>query len=205
LPFVDDAFGWAWAADVLWPDIVSEPVQVLDELTRIVRPGGRIGVFFGNWPRAVFLPGYSHIEHALSAAAEQQCFRRRLAPGAHHENAVGWLRATGCTDTTVSSFLVQHRQPLAGPVRRYLQEVIFAEYRQPLVGVRARRLGLSDGDWQAWLRLSDPDSPTNILRHEDYYCLLIGELMVGAVPTPPDDARPRRLPTARRRVASASR
>jgi SAM-dependent methyltransferase len=205
LPFVDDAFAWAWAADVLWPDIVAKPIRVVAELARVVRPGGRIGVFFGNWPRAVFLPGYSHIEHVLSDAAEQQCFRRRLAPGAHHENAVGWLRAAGCSDLAVSSFLVQHRQPLTEPVRRYIQAVIFTEYRQPLVGARARRLGLSEADWRTWLRLSDPNSPTNLLRHEDYYCLLIGELMVGAVPAPAAVARPRRLSTTRRRTTPVSR
>jgi hypothetical protein len=79
------------------------------------------------------------------------------------------------------------------------------EFHRGLVGARARRLGLSEADWRAWLRLSDRDSPTNILRHEDYYRLLIGELMVGAVPAPPGDARTRRPSTARRRVASASR
>jgi SAM-dependent methyltransferase len=202
LPFADDSFAWAWAADVLWPDIVAEPRRVVRELHRVVRPGGRVAAFFGNWLRAIFLPGHSHIEHALCAATEMACFRRTLTPAAHHENALSWLRAAGFTRLDLSTYLVQYRHPLPEPVLRYIQEVIFAEYRRPAVGRRARRLGVSDDDWRRWLALSDPDSPGNVLGQEDYYCLQIGTLMTGVVPPrkvvagdPPDPAAaPRRAP-----------
>jgi SAM-dependent methyltransferase len=182
LPFADDSIDWAWASDVLWPDILPEPSRAVAELRRIVRPGGHVAAFFGNWLRAIFLPGYSQIEHQLSAATEIACFNRTIAPAAHHENALGWLRSAGFQDLRLSSYLIQYQQPLPPIVRRYLQEVIFAEYRRPEVGERARALGLSDADWATWLSISAPDAPENILNSPDYYCLQVGKMMIGVVP-----------------------
>jgi SAM-dependent methyltransferase len=187
-PFADGAFDWAWAADVLWPDIVPAPWQVVAELRRVVRPGGCVAAYFGNWLRALFLPGHSHIEHALSAATEATCFARTLTPAAHYENALGWLRSAGLVERRLSAYLVQYRQPLPPAVRLYIQDVIFAEYRQPQVGQQAIASGLTPADWRHWLAISEPGSPNNLLDDPDYYCLQIGKLMTGIVPATSGDA-----------------
>jgi ubiquinone/menaquinone biosynthesis C-methylase UbiE len=46
LPFSDDSFDWAWSADTLWIGLpgqelpARDPLSILRELSRVVRPGG---------------------------------------------------------------------------------------------------------------------------------------------------------------------
>jgi len=71
LPFQDHAFDWAWCADCLWPGHDSEgflgmdPMPVLGELVRVVRPGGLIAVLF--WSSQRLLPGHPYLEARLNA------------------------------------------------------------------------------------------------------------------------------------------
>lgn len=71
LAFQDHAFDWAWCADCLWPGHDSEgflgmdPMPVLGELVRVVRPGGLIAVLF--WSSQRLLPGHPYLEARLNA------------------------------------------------------------------------------------------------------------------------------------------
>jgi SAM-dependent methyltransferase len=182
LPLVNASVDWAWAADVLWPDLVSDPLAVVAELARVVRPGGAIGLFFGNWPRAAFMPGHARLEHLLSVATERQCFMRFVAPAAHPENALGWLRAAGLRSARFTPTLVHYQFPLDEPIRCYIPEVIFDDRRRPEVERAAKRLGVTEAEWSLWMEISDPTSRAYLLDRPDYYCLQVGALMTASVP-----------------------
>ena len=53
LPFGDDSFDWAWSKDTLWPGPkemgcpAEDPLPLLNELARVVKPGGIVAVLFG--------------------------------------------------------------------------------------------------------------------------------------------------------------
>jgi demethylmenaquinone methyltransferase/2-methoxy-6-polyprenyl-1,4-benzoquinol methylase len=56
LPFVDNTFDWLWSADCAGYAPVAEPLRLLNELTRVIRPGGIVAILF--WSSQMLLPGY---------------------------------------------------------------------------------------------------------------------------------------------------
>lgn len=66
-----------WIADVLYPDMVGEPAGAVTRLARLLKPGGVLGVFYGNWLRPVYLPGYARLEYLIGAAREAHYARSR--------------------------------------------------------------------------------------------------------------------------------
>jgi demethylmenaquinone methyltransferase/2-methoxy-6-polyprenyl-1,4-benzoquinol methylase len=42
LPFADNTFDWLWSADCAGHAPAAEPLRLLNELTRVVKPGGSV-------------------------------------------------------------------------------------------------------------------------------------------------------------------
>ena len=73
LPFADDYFDVIWLSDVLFPDdFGNEIFTTLKKLHKILKPSGKIAVFYGNWLRLSLLPGHSILEHYISIANERR-------------------------------------------------------------------------------------------------------------------------------------
>jgi ubiquinone/menaquinone biosynthesis C-methylase UbiE len=53
LPFDDDVFDWVWNVDTLWPVGGQDPLALVNELTRVVRPGGTIALLFWSSQRLI--------------------------------------------------------------------------------------------------------------------------------------------------------
>jgi len=177
LPFTDASFDWVWSADVLWPDGI-EPRAVVREATRVLRPGGRLAIWFVAERRGIFLPGEPALEHALHAARSGGHGPPQPATD-HHEQALGWLRDAGLTELRISAHQALARPPIAGAVRDYLEGYMLKELRRVL---RAEAPDLDDATWARWQRISDPESPEYCLDQPDYYCLQIGLLAHGRKP-----------------------
>ncbi len=97
LPYPDGSFDGVWSADVITPDDFADIPSVVSELFRVLRPGGFLALFYGNWLRQQLLPGHSRLEHLISIAKEFAYARDRAWGGHNHpECAERWLREAGC-------------------------------------------------------------------------------------------------------------
>src|SRR5690606_39865856 len=69
-------------------------------------------------------------------------------------------------------------------VRRYIQRWVFEhEYRAPeRIKEYALGAGLTEEEWDLWLKLSTPGAPEYILQRDDYFCVRYGILTTGRVP-----------------------
>lgn len=189
LPFATGAFDWAWTADTLSSTLISDlfpdPVGVIQELIRVVKPGGKIAAFFGNWLGAMFMPGYAHIEQCICTAVEIRYRKQERAhPSFRHENALAWFRTAGLVNITITPHIVAYQQPLNPAITDYIQRYVFeTEYKNP-PGLKQVALGagLTESDWDTWLSISDPHSPDYLLSRDDYFCVRYGILTTGEVP-----------------------
>lgn len=184
LPFTDGAFDWAWCADVLWPSLFVEPVAVLAELRRVVRPGGTVAVFFDAIDRGMTLPGHPLLEQRLNRAAIIGfAGSDAAAPDRHPERMLGWLRTAGLVDLRQSAHLAHYRQPLAAAAVGFVRDYWFAD-RRTLAAELRQAAEIDEAAWATWMRLSDPGSPSYLLADPDYACFQTGLLAWGRVPEP---------------------
>jgi arsenite methyltransferase len=183
LPIADATFDAVWSADVLYPDTVGDPLEVVARLKRTLRPGGVLAIFYGNWLRPIYLPGYARLEHLICAAREALYTHERAWQGEPHpERALSWLQRAGFTNCQVSLSPVVHQQPLPDAVRRYIQTAIFAHHYQRAIAEGGTYVGMTAADRDLWSRLTDPQHPDYLLDRPDYYCALTPLLAAGEQP-----------------------
>ncbi|MBN2498066.1 MAG: methyltransferase domain-containing protein [Deltaproteobacteria bacterium] len=173
LPFEDGAFDWVWCADTLWPVSVAEPVAVVGELARVVRPGGTLALLY--WTSQSLLPGYPQLEARLNQVFVQHTHYFELAePARHHLRALGWLRAAGLCEPRAQSFVAEHQAPLSDEMRDAIAFCfsMFWEEHKP---------HLSAQDRAELERICSPGSEDFILDSPDYYCFLTYTLFCARV------------------------
>lgn len=189
LPFRDGAFDVIWAADVLFPSLFADPAKVVIELARTLRPGGTCAIFYGNWLRPLFLPGYARLEHLICAAKELANATARPWEGDRHpERAAVWLRAAGFEEAQTRPLTVVHRAPLPPGVREYLGDyALYGQhgansgpgYYAAAIAAHGAAVGLGDADRRLWARIANPRSAHFVLDDPDYYCVVPALLALG--------------------------
>lgn len=183
LPIEPGSCDAVWTADVLYPDTVGDPAAVTAQLSRALKPGGTLAIFYGNWLRSMYLPGYARLEHLICAAREAMYARERSWEGQPHpERPLAWLERAGLTSLRLQVFPVLHRQPLPDAARRYITDAILGGHYARAVAACGEDVGMTEADEALWRRLSDPASPAFILDQPDYYCLLSPILARGQMP-----------------------
>lgn len=174
LPFGDDTFDWSWCSDTMWPVVVSDPVAVLKDLSRVVKPGGTIAILF--WTNQIFFPGYPLFEARWNQAFVSSTHYFKFGePAQHHMCALGWLRRAGLEQARAQSFLAEHQAPFDDDMRKSLT-FCFNMFYDSL------KSGLSKGDEAEYQRICNPESEDFILNNPDYYCNLSYTIFHARVP-----------------------
>jgi SAM-dependent methyltransferase len=183
LPVEARSFDAVWIADVLYPDTVGDPGAVVARLGQTLKPGGVLAIFYGNWLRPLYLPGYARLEHLICAARETMYTRERHWQGRQHpERPLAWLQDAGLGACDLTVLPVVHRQPLPIAVRRYIATAILGGHYAEAVASCGSEVGMSVDDLNLWRRLSDPEGPDFALDQPDYYCALSPLLAIGRQP-----------------------
>lgn len=180
LPVAPGSCDAVWIADVLYPDTVGDAAAVVARLSRVLKPGGVLAIFYGNWMRPTYLPGYARLEHLICAARETTYARERPWQGqAHPERPLAWLEGAGLTSCRLQAFPVLHQQPLPEAVRRYIATAIVGGHYAAAIAACGKDPGMTAEDEALWRSLSDPHSPDFILDQPDYYCAVSPILALG--------------------------
>ncbi len=180
LPFADNYFDVIWLSDVLFPDdFGNEIFNTLKKLYRILKPGGKIAVFYGNWLRLNLLPGYSILEHSISIANEKRkSIEFAWMPSVHPENTLAWLNESGfinCKNHYVNSF---YQSPLEDHIKNYIHYHLSHIYRKA-IQFQSTGFQISDEMVNEFNWITDPDSPDYILDRPFYHCAVHALLTLG--------------------------
>jgi hypothetical protein len=169
-----------WTSDALYPDTVGDPAPVVAKLAHALKPGGVFAIFYGDWLRPFYLPGYARLEHLICAARELEYQRERPWQGlTHPERPLAWLRAAGLTLQPMQVFSTVYTQPLPDAIRQYIGTAILSGHYTRAVTNCGKAVGMTTEDLDLWQRLSDPSSPDFILDQPDYYCVVSPQLAIG--------------------------
>jgi demethylmenaquinone methyltransferase/2-methoxy-6-polyprenyl-1,4-benzoquinol methylase len=161
LPFKENSFDWSWCSDTLWPVVVQDPVAVLKDLARVVKPGGTVAVLF--WTNQLFFPGYPQFEARWNQAFVIGTHYFKFdKPAKHHMCARGWLRRAGLENPQAQSFLAEHQAPLDDRIRESLT-FCFNMFHDSL------KTALPEEDEAEFQRICNPESEDFILNNPDYY------------------------------------
>lgn len=172
LPFDENIFDWACSMDFVGC-VRQEPVLLLKELARLVKPGGI--VFIIIWSSQMLLPGYPMLEARLNATSSGIApFETAMKPELHFMRALGWFRRAGLIEPTVRTFVSDIRAPLSSEMRNALTELFQMRWGKT-------NLEVSPEDWAEYQRLCRVDSPDFILNVPEYYAFLTYSLFCGNV------------------------
>ena len=187
LPFLDHAFDWAWCADCLWPGPDSQgflgmdPMPVLGELVRVVRPGGLIAILF--WSSQRLLPGHPFLEARLNATrAACYPFQEECSFRDHILSAPIWMQEAGLEGIRGGTFAADLLSPVSGQARDDR-----AACFQMLWGRAMPEL--SEADKAQFERLCHKSSPDFIANRPGYYGFITYTLFFGLVTQGRDDLR----------------
>jgi ubiquinone/menaquinone biosynthesis C-methylase UbiE len=172
LPFESDAFDWLWSASCAgYP--ARRPLALLDELTRVVRPGGTVSILV--YSSQMLLPGYPLLEARLNAtSAGIAPFTRDMDPECHWLRALGWFHDAGLKEVEAQTFVGEAQAPLSDEIRTALTALIEMRWEGAHVELDATA-------WAEYERLCLPDSPDFILNRPDYYGFFTETLFHGLV------------------------
>jgi ubiquinone/menaquinone biosynthesis C-methylase UbiE len=178
LPFDDDTFDWAWSEDCVAyaPQLDLEPVPVLKELKRVVKPGGTVAIL--SWTSQMLLPGFPVLEARLNATSPGIApFTAGSRPELHFPRALGWFRDAGLEELSVRTFVSDAHAPLSGELRSALLEL----FRERWPGAEQE---LTPEDRAEYRRICLPESPEFVLDHPDYYAFWTVSMFRGKVAAP---------------------
>jgi ubiquinone/menaquinone biosynthesis C-methylase UbiE len=174
LPFDDDTFDWAWNVDTLWPVGGKDPLPMVNELVRVVKPGGTIAILF--WSSQRLLPGYPLLEARLNATlAANFPYTDDTKPELHILRTLRWLQEAGLEKPQVRTFVADVQAPLEDVARNALTASFQMFWRKAESEVTPE-------DWAEFQQLCQSGSPDFILNLPDYYAFITYSLFYGKVP-----------------------
>ena len=173
LPFEDNTFDWAWSVDCVGHPTVGKPLTALQELARVVRPGGQVAIL--GYSTQMLLPGYPLLEARLNATASAMTFLAKgRRPEDHFLRALGWFREGGFAEPRARTVVGTVYAPLDDGIRRALISLLGMLWGE----MQAK---MAQTDREEYHRLTDPKSPDYILDSPDYFAFFTYSMFEGRV------------------------
>ena len=173
LPFEDVEFDWVWSVDCVGYPGVGDPLLLVKELARVVKPGGKVAIL--TWTSQKLLPGYLLLEARLnvtSATIVQHMKAKK--PESNFMRGLGWFRDAGLGDVKAHTFVGEVSAPLDDDIRTALISFFQMLWGDPLPG-------LAEEDWKEYERLCLPESQDFILNAPDYYAFYTYTMFQGVI------------------------
>ncbi len=155
LPFPDDTFEIVHAHQVL--QHLAEPVQALQELRRVCRPGGRVAVRDSDYGGFLWFPAVSALENWLDLY--QQLARANRGEPQAGRHLLAWAHAAGFTDVvaTASTWCFSTRDDRAWWGGLWADRVLASRFAEQAVaaGVLGEQLETLATAWRRWAEHDD--------------------------------------------------
>ncbi len=160
LPFEDNTFDWVWSMDCIgYP--AGELTPVLNELKRVLRPGGEI--FLLAWSSQQLLPGHPLLEARLNGTCSAYLpYLKGTAPRSNFMRALSSFHDAGLNDVKARSFVADVQAPLDRDLRTSVSSLF-----EMLWGTKQPEV--SQNDWNEYQRLCKASSDDFILNDPGYY------------------------------------
>ncbi len=172
LPFEENIFDWAFSMDLVG-NLKIDPVILLKEIARSVKPGGMIYIL--NWSSQMLLPGYPVLEARLNATSSGIApFEPKMGPKLHKMCALEWLKQAGLGETRARTFVRDISTPLSQEMQKALVDLFEMRWGQ-------ENQELLEEDRVEYQRLCKADSPDFILNNSWYYGFFTYSLFCGRV------------------------
>lgn len=174
-PMAPASFDLAWSVNVI--NHLRSPLEGIDALGSLLRPGGRIALGQSSLLPDMYFAWDSRLERLVNEAVRQyyrdryQLDERDLADV---RAIVGLLRKAGLPDVRAHTFMIERIAPLRPADEDYLAETIFRD----TWGSRLEPY-LATNDYEELTRLCDRLHPDFALRRPDFHFLQSFTLVVG--------------------------
>ena len=167
LSFEDNTFDFLWCCNGIWPGspelgcIAREPYNILDELKRVLKPGGTLAILF--WTSHRLLSGYPLLESALNATfgANHILPGCDVRPELHIMRTPGWLERAGLKQVRATTFVMDVQGPFSEEETGSMVQILNSFW------AKAEKEISSDLRRQ-YQTITDPDSDDFIFRQEGY-------------------------------------
>lgn len=167
LPLAPASIDRIWCVNTI--NHFQDPLETLERLQTLLRPGGRIALGQGGLLPEMFFAWDARLERLCNEAVRRY-YRERYGVDERRLTAVraiaGLLRRSGLREVSVQTHVIERLSPLAPPDRDYLLEAIF----RGTWGERLRPYMDAD-DHAALDRLCDPQGPEFALDRPDFHFL----------------------------------
>jgi SAM-dependent methyltransferase len=174
-PFPPMSFDLIWCVNTI--NHLREPVRGVQTLATLLRPGGRLALGQSSLVPDMYFAWDSRLER-LTNEAVRQYYRDRYGLSEFDltpvRSIVGVLRQAQLCHVTARTFMIERVSPLGSADEAYLCEAIFRD----TWGERLRSY-LSEEDFAALARLTDPRHPQFALRRPDFHFLQSFTLAIG--------------------------
>ncbi|OEU69366.1 MAG: methyltransferase type 11 [Desulfovibrio sp. S3730MH75] len=171
LPFEDNTFDWVWSSDCVGYPVTDNPIQLIKELKRVVKPGGTLAIL--AWSSQQLLPGYPLLEARLNAVSSGYSrLIKGKKPEQHFLRALGWFADAGFQEFSAKTFVSDFQAPLNNDIVVGLGSLFQMLWGEPLPE-------LAKKDWAEFERLCLPESPDFILNEPNYYAFFTYSMFFG--------------------------
>jgi demethylmenaquinone methyltransferase / 2-methoxy-6-polyprenyl-1,4-benzoquinol methylase len=160
-----------WAGPKKYGCPAEKPDEILNQLYKILKPGGKIYLAF--WSSQKLLPGYPLLEARLNASTSANApYLNEMNPNNHILYGQKWLQNTKFEDVEVKSFVGD----IVGPLCKSDKTALAAFFQMLWANSKSE---ISQEDWDNFIAYCSPESEKFILNDPDYYGFYIYTLFQG--------------------------